>query len=386
MQESSERSIDGDDEGGHREVFNGDWKGMQMKRWMALPAVLLAVVLAGCGSSKKTETKASAETSSSESSSSGSSEAPTKGGTGAKVSYISPVAAEPGQQQVNVGLERGAKELGWTETVLNSALSSSKQVSNIETAISQGDNAITSWTLEPLAAAGAYEKAQAAGIPVIGANSKGQGVSSTVWWQFELCEPNGPMAEDAKMIAKIYPHAKTIMLGFDAAESTKEESTCFAKEAKKAGLDIINETNNEADTSAGSEAVFQPLLTKYPEVQAVWSYNDETALGASAALISAGKKVATQSGGGVVVIGHNGDADAIEAIKAKRLSWTWDPNNVATGYASIKLMKEALEGGKGAKPKSVVIKSELVDAENVGKYVSPLKRKYTINELPIVES
>lgn len=360
-------------------------KGLRMKRWMAIPAVLLTVALAGCGSSKKSSE--SSKAASSASSSSSSSKGTSAGGPGTKVSYISPVAAEPGQQEVNVGLERGAKELGWTETVLNSALSSSKQVSNIETAITQGDNAITSWTLEPLAAAGAYEKSQAAGIPVIGANSKGTGVSATVWWQFELCEPNGPMAQDAKMIAKIYPKAKTIMLGFDAAESTKEESTCFAKEAKAAGLDIINETNNEADTSAGSESVVQPLLTKYPEVQAIWSYNDETALGASAALISAGKKIATQSGGGgVVVIGHNGDADAIEAIKAKRLSWTWDPNNVATGYASIKLMQEALKGGKGAKPKTVIIKSELVDSENVGKYVSPLKRSYTLSNLPIVES
>ena len=147
-----------------------------------------------------------------------------------------------------------------------------------------GDNAIASWTLEPAAAAGAYEKAQAAGIPVVGMNSVGQGVSTTVWWQYEKCEQGGPETQDAEFIAKSHPHAKVIMLGFDAAESTKEQSECFAKEAKAAGLDIINQTNNEADTSSGSERVFQPLLTKYPEVEAVWCYNDESALGVSAAL------------------------------------------------------------------------------------------------------
>lgn len=358
-----------------------------MKRWIALPAVLLAVVVAGCGSSSSKNTSSSSSSGSSETtSSSKNSGSPSQGGSGAKVSYISPVAAEPGQQQVNVGLERGAKELGWSETVLDSALSANKQVSNIETAITQGDNAIASWTLDPHAAAGAYEHAQSQGIPVIGMNSVGTGVSTTVWWEVQTCNPGGPWARTAQLIAKIHPKAKTIMLGFDGAESTKELSTCFAKEAKAAGLDIINQTNNESDTAAGSQAVFAPLLTKYPEVEAVWSYNDETALGASAALVAAGKKIDTAAGGpGVIVTGSNGDADAIAAIKADRMTLTWDPNNVATGYAAISEMQKALKEGKGSKPAPITIKSELVDSETIGKYVTPLDRKYTLESLPLVE-
>lgn len=367
------------------QVRIGDWKGMSMKRWIVLPAVLLAVVaVAGCGSSSKNSSSSGGgSTASNTTKNSGS---PSSGGPGAKVSYISPVAAEPGQQQVNVGLERGAKELGWSETVLDSALSANKQVSNIETAITQGDNAMASWTLDPHAAAGAYEHAQSQGIPVIGMNSTGTGLTTTVWWEVQTCKPGGPWARTAALIAKIHPHAKTIMLGFDGAESTKELSSCFYKEAKAAGLDVINQTNNESDTASGSQTVFAPLLTKYPEVEAVWCYNDETALGASAALIAAGKKIDTSAGGpGVVVTGSNGDADAIAAIKAKRLTATWDPNNVATGYAAIKVMQEALKGGKGSKPAEITIKSEMVDAETIGKYVSPLDRKYTLNELPLVE-
>ena len=85
--------------------------------------------------------------------------AETSGG-GKKVFYISPVAAQPGQQQINQGLEQAAKELGWSESVLDSALSAEKQVSNVETAINQGAAAIASWTLDPNAVAGAYEQAQ----------------------------------------------------------------------------------------------------------------------------------------------------------------------------------------------------------------------------------
>ncbi|MHB2001010.1 MAG: sugar ABC transporter substrate-binding protein [Solirubrobacteraceae bacterium] len=353
---------------------------------MAFSAVLVAVAVAGCGSSKSEE-KSSSASSSGKGASTTSSSASSGAAKGAKkIAYISPVAAEPGQQQIAAGMAKGAKELGWSSSALDSALSSSKQVSNIETAINEGDNAIASWTLEPLAAAGAYEKAQSAGLPVIGVNSAGKGVTSTVWYQYNLCNKGGPEAQVAEFIAKRTPHAKTIMMTFDAAESIKKESECFAKEAKADGLDVINETNNEADTSSGSQAVFAPLLTKYPEVQAVWCYNDETALGVSAALIAANKTIAkSTSSGGVTVVGHNGDADAIEAVKAGRLTMTWDPNNLATGLAAVKLIKEAIEGGKSAKPAPITIASEMVDASTVGKYVNPLTRSYTVEKLPTAE-
>ena len=97
----------------------------------------------------------------------------------------------------------------------------------------------------------------------------------------------------AEKIAELKPHAKTIVIGLEVAESTKEISDCFIQEAKKAGLDIINETNNEADNASGSQKVFEPLLTKYPEVEAVFNYNDESAMGVSAALLAAGKTIAT---------------------------------------------------------------------------------------------
>lgn len=356
-----------------------------MRRWMALPAamLLLVLVIAGCGgggsSSSSSETTEAAGTETTASESGGAKEE--SAGSGKKVAYISPVASEPGQQQVNLGLERGAKELGWSETVLDSALSAEKQVSNVETAVSQGVAAIASWTLDPNAVAGAYEKAQAKKIPVIGVNSVGTGVTSSVWWEVQKCEPGGPQAISAEKIAEMKPHAKVIMIGFEGAESTKELSECFSKEAKKAGLDIINETNNESDTASGSQKVFEPLLTKYPEVEAVWDYNDESAMGVSAAVLAAGKTIATgKEPEGVIVTGSNGDKDAIEAVEEGRLSWTWDPNNVATGFACIKAMNEALEGKK---PAEMVIESELVDSETVAKYVSPEEREYTLETLPI---
>lgn len=357
-----------------------------MKRLPVLSAavLLLVLVVAGCGSSgssSSTSGDGETEAASTESGPPATEGAKESSTSGNKVTYVSPVAAQPGQKLISLGVERGSQELGWNSQMLDSALSPEKQISAVETAVNQGDSAITSWTLDPHAAAGAYESAQSAGIPVIGMNSKGPGVTSSVWWENQLCEPGGPQEVTAKMISEMAPHAKTIMIVFTAAESTRVTGECFAKGAKKYGLDVINETNNEADTASGSQKVIEPLLTKYPEAEAIFCYNDESALGASAALLAAGKSIATtENPEGVIVTGQNGDKGAIEAVQENRMTLTWDPDNLASGFAAVVEMNEALEGKK---PKDLVIKSQLVDAETVGGYVAPEEREYTLDNLPL---
>jgi len=361
-----------------------------MKRWFAVPAamLLLVLVIVGCGSSgsssssEETTSESTEATESSETSEAGDAGSGVKSaGANLKVSFISPVASQPGQQQLAAGLEAGAKELGWSSRVLDSNLSADKQVSDIETAINQGDAGIASWTLDPHAAAGAYEQAQSAGIPVIGLNSSGAGLTTSVWYEIQLCEPGGPEAVSAEMIAKMHPHAKTIMVADHVAESTTELSDCFAKEAKKFGLDILAEGTTEVGNASDAQKVFEPLLTKYPEVEAVWGFNDETALGASVALQAAGKTIATvENPEGVVVTGQAGDKGAIEAVEEGRMSWTWDPNPPAAGQACALLINEAL---LGEKPQKIVIESGLVDSETVGEYVPPEQRHYTLTNLPI---
>lgn len=352
-----------------------------MKKWLIVPAALLlvSVVFAACGSSDD-ETSGSTDTggTATEAESGGS-----ESSSDASVVYISPVAAQPGQQQISAGLEQGAGELGWSASVLDSALSPDKQVSAVETAINRGDSAIASWTLDPNAVAGAYGKAQNQDIPVIGMNSEGEGLTATVWWEHQLCEPGGPQAISAEKIDEIHPGAKTIMIGLELAESTKALSDCFRKEAERVGLDLINETNNEADTAAGSQTVFEPLLTKYPDVEAVWSYNDESALGVSAGLLAGGKQIAMVPGDeGVVVTGENGDQAAVEAVGENRMSWTWDPDNFASGLAAVRSMREALDTGDA---EDVVVEGLLVDAESVGDYVAPEERGFTVDDLPLKE-
>lgn len=352
-----------------------------MKKALAISGVVLVTLLTACGGDD-----GGGGTSSAASGGGGSSSAaPDKGGEGAKISYISPVAAQPGQQEINLGLEAGAKELGWEASVLDSNLSADKQVANIDTAISQQRNAVASWTLDPGAAAGAYERAIGAGIPVIGMNSEGQGVTSTVWWEYVTCEPGGPQQRSAEFIAKARPGGKVIVMGGPPAPSILGQVKCFTAAAKEAGLEIVNQTDNTGDTADASQRLTQDLLTKYPDVDAIWNYNDQSALGESAAITGAGKKVAKDGNKeGIIVLGSNGDADAIQAIRDGRLTGTWDPDNMASGMAAVKQMQTALEGGADKTYPPLTVKSIFFTSKNIDEYKPAKDRKYTLDTIPLV--
>jgi ribose transport system substrate-binding protein len=308
-------------------------------------------------------------------------------GGATKVAYSNPVGAQPGQQDIVFGFEAGAEQLGWTATSIDANLSPDKQVADIATMVAQGQHGIASWTLDPGAAAGAYSQAQGAEIPVVGVNSEGTGIDATVWWEINRCGPDSPIAELARYIAKERPGAKVLEIGGPPVPSIQAYERCFADNANKSGLTIVAEAHNTKDTAATAQPIVADLLTKNRDVDAIWAYNDASALGASAAVIADGGKVFDGSGDGVIVFGQNGDVDAIRAIKERRLTGTLDPDPVATGWALIKALSGFIGADKVANPpKELVVKSARWTLDNIAEYRPPRERRYTLDTVPLVNA
>jgi ribose transport system substrate-binding protein len=308
------------------------------------------------------------------------------GGDATKVAYSNPVGAQPGQQDIVFGFKAGAAELGWSAESIDANLSPDKQVADIATMVTQGQDGIASWTLDPGAAAGAYSQAKTAGIPVVGVNSEGTGIDATVWWEVNRCGAGSPLAELTEYIAEERPGGKVLAIGGPPVPSIQAYERCFAKNAAARGLTIVGKANNTRDTAATAQPLVADLLTKHPAVDAIWAYNDASALGASAALTSEGEDVYDGANDGVIVFGLNGDADAITAIRQRRLTGTIDPDPVATGWALIK----ALSGFVGDEavddpPRDLVVESELWTLETIEGYRPPREREYTLDTVPLVE-
>jgi ribose transport system substrate-binding protein len=313
-------------------------------------------------------------------------------GGATKVAYSNPVGAQPGQQDIVFGFRRAAAELGWRAASIDANLSPDKQVADIATMVTQRQDGIASWTLDPGAAAGAYVQARAAGIPVVGVNSAGTGIDATVWWELNLCGAGSPIDDVAAAIAKARPGgAQVLEIGGPPVPSVQANERCFARSAAAHGLKVVATAHNSKDTAAPAQAIVADLLTKHPGTDAIWAYNDATALGASAALTADRREV--YDGGGadddddVMVFGINGDVDAITAIRDHRLTGTIDPDPVATGWALVKALAGFVgDDRSGRPPTRLVVKSDTWTLDNIEDYRPPRERAYTLDTVPLVDA
>ena len=301
------------------------------------------------------------------------------------VGYISPIASQPGQQMINAGIEQAAKEKGWAYRVLDANLSADRQVSHIDTLLTLGAKAIGSWSLDANAVAGAYDRAKAQNVPIIGLNSIGEGVTNTVWWETNTCKPGGPYEQQAAWIAKRIPAAKIIVFGGPPVESIVNNVKCFTAAAKAAGLDVIDHVDNTKDSTANAATLAADELVRFPNVQAFWAYNDSSALGISASVLAAGKTIYDgKNQDGTIVFGINGDQDAILAVKEGRLTGTWDPDPYATGLAVATAMEQAI-AAPTSEQQELVVQAKLFTFENIDSWIDGSKRGYALGNIPLVK-
>jgi len=301
-------------------------------------------------------------------------------GGGTEIGYSSPVLAQEAQQDTVFGLEAAAGRLGWKTKIYDANLSPDTQASNIQTMIDRRVAAIGAWSLDSGAVGGVYSSAGAAGIPVVGLNSDGTGVASSVWWAANRCDPGGPLEQLATMFSAAKPRMKIIVMGGPPVPSIQANTACFTAAARAAGLDVITSQDNTQDTSANAAALAQDLLTAHPDVEGFWSYNDASALGIASAISSSGRTVASGSTPGIMVTGINGDAAAIDAVRQGQMTATIDANSVASGWATAVAIRDALEG----KPnKTYVVGASIVDATTIANYIPPRERMYSIESLPV---
>lgn len=325
----------------------------------ALAAATAASVLSACGSASDAGVSSSAK----------------------NVVYLSPVGSQPGQQDILWAMTKAAKSLGWGVSVIDANLSPDKQVAGVDTAISQGRNAIASWSLDPGAVAAAYQRAGAANIPVVGVNSKGgPGVNANVVWENSVCVKGGQADRIADYYAKLRPGGTVANITGPPSPSSIASEKCLDAALKAKGLKIAAETANTADSSDAGSRIIADVLTAHPGIDIINCYNDATALGASSAVLAAGGKVASGTGSeGTVVVGSNADKTALDAIKDNRLTATWDPNNIATGYAIVHQMQLLMDGKKA---NDIVIPALLIDASNVQQQSDARSRDYTLTNFP----
>lgn len=233
---------------------------------------------------------------------------------------------------IREGIEEGAGDDA--ETVISDAQNDSSTQSNqVEDLITQGVDLIIINPVDSTAIAPSVEKANEANIPVICVD-RGTDSGEIVSFIASNNIEGGKLAGEF-ILDKVGENAEVIQLeGIPGASSTRERGEGF-KEATDGKINLVASQTANFDRAEGL-TVMENLLQAHPDVKAVFCQNDEMALGASEAIKASGKDI--------VVVGFDGNDDAISAVEDGSISATVAQQPKEMGKLAIETAIKYLKG------------------------------------------
>ncbi|MDR6999756.1 ribose ABC transporter substrate-binding protein RbsB [Neobacillus niacini] len=236
------------------------------------------------------------------------------------------------------GVQKEAKALGMEVKVVDAQNDSAKQINDVEDLIQQGVDVLLINPTDSAAISTAVQSANNIGIPVITLDrSADKGKVAALVASDNI--KGGEMAGNY-IVKKLGEKAKVAELeGVPGASATRERGKGFHNIADQK-LNVVEKQSADFDRTKGLN-VMENLLQANPDIQAVFAHNDEMALGAIEAINSSGKEI--------MVIGFDGNDDALKAIKAGKMEATVAQQPELIGKLAVDAGRDVVQGKKVAK-------------------------------------
>jgi ribose transport system substrate-binding protein len=277
-----------------------------------------------------------------------------------RLGFLNPLKANEFLNTLGRAMQLETERLGGEFVELDAKGDVNTQVSQFNQLIAQKLDGIAVFALDPGSVAPAVKRAKAAGISLVTIDLNFEsttdidGFDSQVWQRRDEAAYLGAR----EMTSRVGEGSDVATIDF----AVKVPSIVFSIErakfwASKFGLNVLGNASNPTDDIAGGEKAMTQLLGKFPDVKGVIGYNDPSAIGAASAARAQGNPDLTFGG-------QNGGSDALEAIRAERLSYTvkLDPPSMGKAFAwglyDLKQGKDVPKTVKAGKP-------QLVTSENI---------------------
>jgi ribose transport system substrate-binding protein len=263
---------------------------------------------------------------------------------------------------MKAGIEARAKELGANVVFVTANEVVAQQVDGIQDLVARKVDGILVSPIDAVAVGAAYDAAGKAGIPVISIARHANSANESAFVTMDEKKIGGEIA--AWIAQSIGGKGEIAMIaGPSGAATFRNLAEGFDTVIKTSpNIKVVYRKDVALTREMGLKQA-EDILVAHPDVKAIYCANDEIALGASQAIVAAGK------GSQVVVTGLNGIPPAMRAVKAGTVGLTVNLNPIAWGRLGVDTMAEYL---KGNKPKGdVAIQYVLVDAKNVDQFLPP---------------
>jgi len=298
------------------------------------------------------------------------------------------VANDESGDTVTIGFSAPAADHGWMGAITRAALAEADkyddvelvvaeatndvnlQISQIETFINDGVDAIVVLPFDGAALTEVATQAMEAGIVVINVDREfsspfaarttvlgdnyGMGLSAGTY----ICEQVGDNPD--AIVAEI--------AGIDSLPLTQDRSRGFADALSDCGLDVDRRVAADF-TVQGGEAAAANLLQAAPHIDALWNHDDDQGVGVMAAIEDANRDE-------FVMVGGAGSQQVMEAIKADdsvlKATVIYPSTQAADGIRLARLIVQGKALGDLVEvevPRTVQLFAPVVTKENVDQYL-----------------
>ncbi|HAF98929.1 MULTISPECIES: ribose ABC transporter substrate-binding protein RbsB [Paenibacillus] len=229
-------------------------------------------------------------------------------------------------------VEEAAKQ-GIEVVVVDAQNDSAKQSNDVDDLIQQGVDALLINPTDSSAISTVVQTANSLDIPVVTLDrSADKGEVAALVASDNV--KGGQMAAEF-IVEQLGKDAKVIELeGVPGASATRERGKGFHVIADEQ-LNVVAKQAADFDRTKGL-TVTENLLQGNPDAKAIFAHNDEMALGAIEAIQSSGKDI--------MVIGFDGNEDALKSIEAGNMTATVAQQPELIGQLAVQAAKDVLQG------------------------------------------
>ncbi|MET9796229.1 ABC transporter permease/substrate-binding protein [Nocardiopsis alba] len=256
--------------------------------------------------------------------------------------------------QMRDGAQEEADEAGVNLIVTDAQDDASQQADQIQNFISTGVDAMVLNPVDSDASGPPVRGANNADIPVIAADRGVEGADVETLVASDNVEGG---REAARVMADALGEEGRIVVlqGTPGTSASRERGSGFAEGiAEFPDIEVVSQQPADFDRSRGLD-VMTNMLQSNGDVDGVFAENDEMALGAAAALSSAGKEA--------VVIGFDGTPEGVEAVGEGVLYATIAQRPAELGRAAVRNAIAVIEGERIEE--TVKVPVEVVTEDNV---------------------
>jgi ABC-type sugar transport system substrate-binding protein len=284
-----------------------------------------------------------------------------KAGTKCTIGYQDIIESVPAQKAEQDAAGAEAKRLGCNYIALNDQVNPTTQVNNFNQLVAQKVSAIIVFPVVSSALTPSLAKAKAAGIYVLGQSAPVAANDPAIpGYSTNMLHMSDTEAYlRVKSIAAAKPGASFVEMGLAAPVQLLQYYAARTKYwAAKFGLKYLGEIDAAADDPAGYAAATSAIIAKYPTMQALLTFSDNSAVGAAAVIRSSGKS-------GILISGADGSTEAFNAIKAGTVFNTPQPNFLESGVMLVDAAYDLITKQNLPLPADLGVPVKLITKANV---------------------